>query len=197
MAETETTAGTAEAEITETETAATTVTEPESTTETESKDELGQAGKAALEKERQARKAAEKQAKEAQKRLDAIEAEKLSETERLKKDADEGKALAATATGKLRRASLITALSEEGLTGGRAKAAARLLDGVEFDADDEPTNLKDALKAAKAIYGADLFDAKTTDETIETPDLHAGARATKPDDELDISHLFPAFNKKQ
>ncbi len=62
-----------------------------------------------------------------------------------------------TATEKLRRANLLTALADEGLTGAKARAAARLLDDVEFDDDDEPTNLKDAIKAATAEYGKELF----------------------------------------
>lgn len=118
---------------------------------------LGDAGKAALDAERKARKDAEKAAKEAQKKLDDIEKQSLSETEKLKKEAEDGRKLAESATDKLRRANLITALADQGLAGGKARAAARLLDSVEYDDDDEPTNLDDAIKAAKAEYGEDMF----------------------------------------
>lgn len=120
-------------------------------------EELGEKGKAALDAERKARRDADKRAKDAEARLKALEDEKLSDTEKLKKEAEAGKALASTATEKLRRANLITALADEGLHGARAKAAAKLLDSVEFDDDDEPTNLKDAITSAKAEYGDDIF----------------------------------------
>jgi hypothetical protein len=70
----------------------------------------------------------------------------LSEAERLKKEAEEGKALATSATEKLRKANLITALAgTDGVVD--AKAAAKLIEGVEYDTDDEPTNLDARVKA--------------------------------------------------
>ncbi len=114
---------------------------------------------AVVAKERAATKAAEKAARDAQKKLDDIEAAALTENEKLKKEAEDGKALATSATEKLRRANLLSALADEGLTGAKAKAAVRLLDGVEFTDTDEPKNLKDAMKAASAEYGEDVFKA--------------------------------------
>lgn len=114
---------------------------------------------AVVQKERAATKTAEKAAREAQAKLDKIEADSLSETEKLKKQAEDGAKAAVTATTKLRQANLITALADKGLAGGKAKAAARLLDGVEYDDEDEPTNLDVALDAAKASYGEDMFAA--------------------------------------
>lgn len=116
---------------------------------------LGDAGKAALDAERKARKDAEKAAREAQAKLDALETASLSETERLKKEAEDGKALAASATEKLRKANLIAALTFAGVQ--NAKAAARLMDGVEYDDTDEPRNLDAAITAAKGEFGEDLF----------------------------------------
>lgn len=110
---------------------------------------------AVVEKERKATRAAEKLARDAQAKLDAAEAEKLSETEREKKRADEAEARSSTATEKLRKANLISALVTAGMA--NPKAAARLIDGVEYDDADEPKNLDDAVKAAKAEYGDDLF----------------------------------------
>lgn len=120
--------------------------------------DLGEKGKAALDSERNARKAAEKRAKDAEKRAKTLEDAQLSETEKLKKRADDAEALSSSATDKLRRANLLTALAEAGLEGAKAKAAARLLDGVEYDDSDEPSNLDAALTAAKAEYGDELFD---------------------------------------
>lgn len=121
---------------------------------------LGDAGKAALAAERKARKDAEKAAREAQAKLKEREDADLSETEKLKKQVEEANGKVSSATEKLRRANLLTALGDAGLVGARAKAAVRLLD-VEFDDDDEPTNLKDAIKAATAEYGEDMFKAAT------------------------------------
>jgi hypothetical protein len=121
--------------------------------------DLGEKGKAALDAERKARSDAEKRAKAAEKRAGELEKAQLSETDRLKKEAEEAKGLVSSATDKLRRANLLTALADKGLEGAKAKAAARLLDGVEFNDDDEPTNLDAALTAAKAEFGDQLFEA--------------------------------------
>lgn len=160
------------------------------------KDELGDAGKRALEAERSARKAAEKKARDAEKKLADIDAQNLTETEKLKKAADDGTARAAMATERLQRANLLSALSDEGLTGKQAKAAARLLDDVQFDDDDEPTNLADALTAAKALFGDSMFTpAATADPKTPLPDLHAGAR-TDQSAKPDSTGWFPQLNKK-
>lgn len=120
-------------------------------------DQLGDAGKAAIAAERERAKKAEKDLKAAQTRLKEIEDASLSETEKLKKEADEGKAALATANGKLQKANLISALAEKGLTGAKGKAAAKLLEGVEYDDDDEPTNLDDVIKTAATEYGDEMF----------------------------------------
>lgn len=138
-------------------------------------DGLGEGGKAALDAERKARRDAEKRAKDAEAKLKAKEDAELSETERLKKRADELEGKADTATNKLREAKLLVALGEHGLTGARAKAAARLIDGVEYDTDtDEPTNLQDALASAMETYGDDLF-AGATPAKPKPPKLDGGA----------------------
>lgn len=148
---------------------------------------LGTGGKAALDAERKAKRDAEKRAKDAEARLKTLEDEKLSETEKLKRDAEEGQKLAQSATEKLRRANLLTSLTAQGLSGGKAKAAARLLNGVEYDDDDEPKNLDDALTAAKAEYGEDMFTGATP--PAPPPDLHGGARppAAEADEEAKLA----------
>lgn len=167
------------------------------------KDDLGPGGKAALEAERKARRDAEKEAARAKKRADDLEAEKLSDTEKLQAKAARGDELAATATQKLRKANLLLALGAKGLTGAKAKAAARLLDNVEYDdTTDEPTNLDARITAAKAEFGDDVFkaakadsdakdDAKKGDDKAagnddrkdDTTDTHAGARRDAGPDE--------------
>ena len=136
---------------------------------------------AVVDKERKDRRDADKRAKDAQEKLDAIEAASLSETEKLKKQAEEGKQAAVTATDKLRRANLITALADKGLAGAKAKAAVRLLDDVQYDDADEPTNLDGAITAATAVYGEDVFKASTTPPT----NFHGGARTPVPAKGLD------------
>jgi hypothetical protein len=162
--------------------------------------ELGPGGKAALEAKRAARKQAEKDARERQKRIDALEAEKLSETEKLQSEAQEGRDLAHKASEKLRRANLLSALSEAGLVGPRARATARLVDGVEFDAEDEPTNLKDRIEAAKAEFGEDMFAGATSVPVANNggpgpaPNLHQGARDATP--AVDEDEQFAAFMRQ-
>jgi hypothetical protein len=112
--------------------------------------------------------------REAEKERDALAAEKkkredeeLSENERLKRENEENAEKIKTATAKAQSANLLTALADKGLTGGQAKAAARLLDGVEYDKDtDEPVNLDKAIETAKATYGDAQF---TPGETAKPP----------------------------
>lgn len=148
---------------------------------------LGEAGQRALEREREARKNEERARKAAEKERDDLKRAQESDQERLKREADEGKALSVTATDKLRKANLLTALSEKGLSGASAKAAARLIDGVEYDDEDEPTNLDARIDAAKADYGEGFFSGATPPTTPPPgttppatppthPNLHQGPR---------------------
>jgi hypothetical protein len=143
-------------------------------------DELGDAGKRALDAERVRAKEAEKRARAAEQRAKALEDASLSETEKLKREAEEGRSLAERATGKLRRANLISALADEGFSGAKARAAAKLVEGVEYDDDDEPTNLKQALKSAEREYG-DLVKPAPAPAT----DFDGGARSAAPPSSMD------------
>jgi hypothetical protein len=150
---------------------------PEAKPSTSATDTVGDAGKAAIDAERQARKQAEKDAREANRRLKELEQQGLSETEKLKAQAEEGRTLAEKATGKLRRANLLGALTNEGYNGGRAKATAELLGRfVDYDDDDEPTNLKAAIKQAEKEYGQDTFRPTPAPAT----GFDGGARDTAP-----------------
>jgi hypothetical protein len=134
---------------------------------------LGASGEAALKAERKLRQAAEKTARETKARLDALEAEKLTETEREKKRADTAEAELTEARKLVRAANLTQALAAAGVA--HPKAAARLLDDVVFDdASHEPTNLDDALKAAKAAYGDEMFKPARTPPANVNPGAGAG-----------------------
>lgn len=141
--------------------------------------ELGAGGEAALKAERKLRQAAEKTARETRARLDALEAEKLSDTEKLQRRADDAEAALADARRLVRDANLTQALAAAGVA--HPKAAARLLDGVVFDdASHEPTNLDDALKAAKASYGDEMFKAARTPPANVNPGGGGGGGGDGP-----------------
>lgn len=133
---------------------------------------LGEGGQAALKAERDARKAADKRAADAEKKLQAIEDAKLSDADKAKKAADDATAKATKAVEKLREANLLIALGEHNLIGAKAKAAAKLLEDVEYDDDDEPTNLEARIEAATATYGEDIFKGATPKP--KPPNLNGG-----------------------
>jgi hypothetical protein len=147
---------------------------------------LGDAGKAALEREREARKAAEKELKEAQKKADDLEREKLSETDRLKKDAEDALAKVSGATAKLQKANLLLAVAGKSFT--NPKAVARLLDNIEFDDNDEPKNLDSRIDAAKAEFGEELFKTGATSSATDDKDDKKGGEGGKKGDEGPDTH---------
>jgi hypothetical protein len=172
--------------------------------------DLGEAGKKALDRERDARKRAddarkqaEKEARDAKARLKELEDKELSENDRLKREAEAGREAFQTGVKLARDANLKLALTEKGLTGTRARAAMKLLDGVEFDdSSNEPKNLDDAIEAAKTSYGAEMFEGATPppdpdpDENengreSRRPNLHQGARREAgPDEEKRYAEAF-------
>lgn len=87
-------------------------------------------------------KAELKEAKARAAKADEYEAEKLSDQEKLQKRADEAEAKVAAASERLQRANLIATLSQPGIV--NARAAAKLIEGVEYDESGEPTNLGSA-----------------------------------------------------
>ncbi len=90
-------------------------------------------------------KAAGKEAGELKRRLDEIEAAQLTEQQKLERRAEEAEARLAAADLRVRTANLVSELSkpEHGIV--NAQAAAKLLDGVEFDDTGNPSNLTDLL----------------------------------------------------
>lgn len=143
---------------------------------------LGAPGIRALHAEREARRQAEQAAAEARTELDAIRQSQMSEHDQLIARAEAGDAASAAATEKMRQANLALSLGEVGLVGQQARAVVRLLDGVEFDAADQPVNLTERLEAAKASYGDTIFSTEPPPAREEDPDLHHGARREAGDD---------------
>lgn len=98
-----------------------------------------------IETQRESEKQLKAKLKEAQDKaakFDELEAEKLSEQEKLTKRVEDAEAKAANANKTLQRANLIAALSQPGIV--NARAAAKLIEGVEYDDSGEPTNLGSA-----------------------------------------------------
>jgi hypothetical protein len=65
------------------------------------------------------------------------------------------------------QANLLSALGDRGLSSGKARGVMALVTpGLEFDADDVPTNLDGAVDAAKLAYG-DIFGRDTGPTTAD------------------------------
>lgn len=152
---TETTTTAAETATDDTSTTTTTGAETDATTTTPTGDEHDPArAKALIDKLRAESKDAKATAKalaDAQARLDAIDAEKLSESERLQKERDEATAKAAEADQRLREQAIRLAVYGQRDTLGLASAdlAIAALDrsAVTFDDQGQPTNVADLLTA--------------------------------------------------
>jgi hypothetical protein len=179
--------------------------------------ELGEAGKRALAAERERAKAAERKAAQLAQENETLkpfkqQAEELqraqeNDAQRLQREAEEGRRLAAEGAAQLQQAHTITALAQAGLIGAQAQAAMKLVDGVTYDpTTHQPTNLEDRLEAAKAVYGAQYFEGATPAPTPNGstppvpgfPAVHQGPRAT-PEPNEDEQHAafmrmhFPQF----
>lgn len=165
---------------------------------TTSSDELGSGGRAALQAERDARKRAEKAQAALAKKVEALESAQQSDQEKLEARAKRGDELAAKATESLRKANLRLALADKGLTGSKAKAAARLIDEVEYDDDGEPINLDARIKAATAAYGDEFFKGATpSKETQNNEDEEETTSTTSNNsDTTTTSHAGPRRDAK-
>jgi len=172
---------------------------------------LGEAGLRALQQEREARAEAERAAREAKRERDALAAQ-LSDQDRAKHEAEEQKRLANKAIKNLRQANLELALAGHGITGPKAKAATKLIEGVEFNDEFQPVNLDNRLATAKELYGSEFFtgSAPTPPPPSAPPvpngstpptDFHNGARPATPTADEDESfaramgHFFPGVVK--
>lgn len=147
-----------------------------------------------------------KEAREKAAKYDADQAEKLSEQEKLAKEAEDAKALAASAQKQLREAKLLVELAkpEHGIVNAQAAATLLLAQGaVEFGADGEPTNLTVKGADDKTPLGAFLeqnaFLKGQTQQPSQDPppdDFGGGARGGThgnvklTQDELDAARGF-------
>jgi hypothetical protein len=129
--------------------------------ETPDKDGLLEAGRTLLKSERDARKAAERELTALRKRLDDLEGKDKSDVERiagerdqLRKDLEDQQKRVRRAAGKA--AALEAARSANAIAPTAVYALIR--DDLEFDDDDEPTNLDALLIGAKKQEPA-LFQA--------------------------------------
>jgi hypothetical protein len=159
--------------------------------------DLGEAGRRAIAIERDRAKMADREVARLKRENEALkpfkqQAEELraaqeTENERLQREAENGRRLAAEAAAQLQQAHTITALAEAGLIGPPAQAAMRLVDGVTYDpTTHQPTNLQERLDAAKAVYGEQYFKGAMPAPTPPSamppvpgfPAVHQGPRAT-------------------
>lgn len=126
-------------------------------------DELGDAGKKALEKERDARKAAEKRAKDIERELKALKAAKakdedaeLGELERTAKERDKWQADFAALEGSLKRERMtshaISAATKLGAIEPSAVAGLISLDDIEWDDERNPVNAEELVANVKKAY---------------------------------------------
>lgn len=88
---------------------------------------------------------AEKEAEKLKARLAQIEEAQLSENEKLARRADEAEQKLTLAEQRIRKANLLSELSKPELGIVNAQAAAKLIDGIEYDDEGEPSNLAEVL----------------------------------------------------
>jgi len=99
-----------------------------------------------LEKAREDARKAKAKARELEEKAgkyDQLTEQQKSDLQKAEDRAAEAEKKAGDADSKLRRANLIAALSDPSLGIVNARAAAKLIEGVEYDDDGEPTNLGD------------------------------------------------------
>lgn len=126
---------------------------------------LGDAGKKALDAERQARKAAEKQTADLQARLDALEAEKLTDLQKAQKLAADAEAARAELETKL-KAKDLDVLKHK--IGAELKLPAEIIDRLQ--GDDEESIRADAEALTKFVSASPQSNFPKPD-----PSLGAGS----------------------
>jgi len=153
----------------------------------------------ALEAAREAEKKAKAEAKEnreAKAELDKLKERDLSEQEKLAKQAKEALEKAEAADGKLRKANLIAALTNPEFGIVNARAAAKLIEGVEYDDEGEPTNLgkpdDEESLVAKFLAENEFLRGKAAKPKAPSLDGGEGGNEKPPEltaDELEMARL--------
>jgi len=134
---------------------------------------LGAPGLRALQAERERAAAAERELAAERAKREELERAQMSEQDRLKREAEEGRKLAAMGATAMKSANLLTALAHQGLVGPAAMAASKLIDGLEYDEAYQPKNLEDRLAAAKQAYGEQYFAGATPAPAAPAPPVAA------------------------
>jgi hypothetical protein len=152
---------------------------------------------ATIQRQRDAEKALKAQLKEAKEKadkFDVLEAEKLSAEEKAQQERDAALAKAQAADAKLQTAHLLVALSDSSLGIVNAKAAAKLIEGVEYDDNGEPTNLGDPADADSLIakFLADNSFLRGTSTKPTAPKLDGGTGDERPKPALTAAELQAA-----
>lgn len=149
---------------------------------------------AKLRDETKAAKAQAKDAAEMKARLDAIEAEKLTEAERLQKERDEAVAARAALDNERREDRIRLAVygqrDELGLASADLAIAALDRSQVQFDEQGQPTNVADLLSAL--IEREPILKGTPAKPRVPATDGGAGGGAGAPDltaDELEAVRL--------
>jgi len=154
---------------------------------------LGENGIRALRNEREARLAAERLLDLGHSGREALEFERRrAEAAERDRDAlkDRLSGEAVQAAQQAQRANVMLALAGQGVTGPKARAAIKLVEGLEFNDSFEPTNLEARLSVAKQSYGDDLFNGAAAAPPPEPapsqhPAVHGGPRPVQPEAEED------------
>lgn len=141
-----------------------------------------------LEKARDDAKKAKERAKDAEEKAgkyDELTEQQKSDLQKAEDRASEAEKKAGDADAKLRRANLVAALSDPSLGIVNARAAAKLIEGVEYDDDGEPTNLgstdaEDSL-IAKFLGENEYLRGKATKPKPPSTDASEGDDKTPPE----------------
>jgi hypothetical protein len=147
---------------------------------------------ATIEKQRASEKELRRQlaeAKKAQEQLEALEAEKLSDLEKAQKRAEEAEKALADGQGKIRTAYLLAELAKPERGIASAQAAAKLIEGVEYDDDDKPSNLDDLLPG---FLEANAFLVSGDPPKPKPPALDGREQDRRPDVNLTSEQLEAA-----
>ncbi len=151
-------------------------------------DELGEKGQAAIKAERDARRRAERDLKALQSRLAELEGKDKSDVERLTGERDAAGKRAEEALTKLRNANARTAVYDEvGSLASPRAIYALIRDDVEFDDEDQPTNVAELIAREKKADPS-LFRA-----AAGSGDGGARSSDTKPDFKNPLERLSHAY----
>lgn len=138
-------------------------------------EDLGDAGKKAIQSERDARKKAEKQVSELQAKIDAHEAEKLTELEKAQKEAADAQEAAATARSE---ALIFQALAK-------------------FDLDESDAELLSQVSGKDAVFAlAERLSKSAHDDALNDPGAGGGKPAGKSHAEPGVPRLAAAFESE-